>query len=169
MSYININWSKLDKTSKKIGGLIMLAALVGAGAWIWWINHEPKIESYEFAGQVLKYENSTASIRGNFIVKDHPEYSHKNLTREMSVILSPDTKIIKTNLHLPTVEELKATNGVYYPDKLKQEKINVDTDTFSNDVNGNDISIRVISSANILNKSKFLATQIQYIQPVYPK
>jgi len=167
-----MRWNQIGKKYKLIGGLIILGVLVGAGVWIWWSNYRPginlgsKIESYEFAGQIVNINGNNITLKGAFVMANQNDLA-KNEIREVTVLVSDDTKITKTLLYIPTAAELEKTGGLFYPDKLKKDYQDVNLETLKSE--GASSGLIVKSTTNIYDKSSFSVSEISYTEPVFPK
>jgi hypothetical protein len=161
-----MKWNQIGKKQKIIGGLIVVVAIAGAGAWVWWANYNsgPKIEVHEFAGQIVSINGNKITMNGAFVATG--QSLPKNETTEVVVSVSDDTKITKTLLYIPTKAELEKTGGLFYPDKLKKDYQDVSLDTLKTD--GASSGLTVKSAANIYGKNSFSASEISYTQPVFP-
>jgi len=153
----------------KVAGFIVLAAIIGGGIWVGWsyyVNLGPKIESHEFAGQIVNIDGNEITIEGAFVIVNQDSLS-KNETREVVVSVSDDTKITKTLLYIPTKAELEKTGGLFYPDKLKKDYQEVNLETLKSDDTHSGLIVK--STTNIYGKSSFSASEISYTVPVFPQ
>ncbi len=160
MAYINIPWSKMGKRHKRLSLTIIILALVGAGFWIWSFNRGPSVKSYEFVGVIKNMDGQSLTLKGQFI--DNGNSVSKDT--EVVVVVTADTKITKSSIHLPTAEEVRKTDGRYDPSKLKREMV---AGSLS-DLKNFDSTVDIKSSSDIYNKSRFEASEIIYTIPVYP-
>ncbi len=152
---------------KNIIILILVLAVAVGGVLVWNWKFRIKYQSNEFVGRVEKIEGKTVSLKGVYVVLEHPEALSSANQKDISVTVTADTKFVKTSIFLPTAEELKKTGGVYKADDLKRE-VGVGTMediTLNDSVSG--LSVRVKSVENVYGRSSFVASEIGYTVPVY--
>lgn len=121
-----------------------------------------RIEAREFAGRITKAESDSIFMAGNFVLEGNQADSQRE-EKMIEVIITPGTKIIKTLVYLPRLEQV-GPDGEYDPSTLKRET----ADGSKDDLTEGRSSVLVKSDKNIFNKKKFEAASIEYIEPVYP-
>lgn len=127
-----------------------------------------RITAKEFVGNIQKIEGNTIYVKGLYVVPEKPELAdqQRGFTQEVQVLVSQDTQLIKIVLHMPTIEELKKTNGRWDPNKLPKEEVPANIEELTNKKEG--LIIHVLTKNNIFKKSKFVAKRIEFVQEVYP-
>lgn len=121
-----------------------------------------KIEAREFAGRITKAEGDSIFMVGNFVLEGNRADSQRE-EKMIEVTITPGTKIIKTLVYLPGLEEV-GPDGKYDPSTLKRET----TDGSKDDLTEGRSNALVKSNKNIFGNKKFEAASIEYIEPVYP-
>ncbi|MEK7138614.1 MAG: hypothetical protein AAB799_00340 [Patescibacteria group bacterium] len=139
--------------------IFVLILLVGV-VW-WWVN---RVSANEFVGKIQKVESNQMTLSGVYVVKDRPDLSNPSNSKTVSVIIDPNTKLIKEMLFLPTAQEVEKTGGFFKPDELKRETVAGSLEDFKT----SQVSVRVLGVGNIYGKKSFTALEIRYIEPVYP-
>ena len=148
---------------KKSFIILPLVVLIVLGFWYYQKN---KVEAHEFSGRVHKVnaENQSLTVQGVYVVKDRPDLSNPSNAKIVTILINKDTKIVKERLKLPTLEEAEKTGGRYDPSKLRREQ----TAGSLSDLNAENVSISAKASKNIYGRSSFAASEIIYIEPVFP-
>lgn len=142
--------------------LIIIIALALVIAFGWWLAN--RVVAEEFIGKVKESEGDKLQVEGVYLVKDRPDLSNSSNLETVTVLISGDTKVIKERLKLPTLEEVEKTGGRYDPSKLEREIV----DGTLIDFNDGQVSIAIKGQGNIYGLDNFIATEIKYIEPVYP-
>lgn len=140
--------------------VIIVAALLVGGVWLF--LH--RVQSNEFVGKVTKADGNTLTMEGVFVVKDRPDLSNPSNSKTVSVVIDQNTKLTKEKLFLPTAQEVEKTGGRFNPSDLKREAIIGSIDDFKT----GQVSVRVLGMGNIYGKKLFVASEVIYIEPVYP-
>lgn len=128
----------------------------------YFLYYKKIIVSKEFAGKFKSLSAQTVKVEGAYVfIKNRAE---TNQLSTMDVVVTDKTKITKIIIHLPTNEELKATNGYFDGRTLKRDTIVSDFANFSKDVSStkDNINIFAKSEKNIYKKSSFEADEIKY-------
>lgn len=144
---------------------LIIVGILAAGLIIFgFLKYSNRVWSDEFSGRVKKIEGSVVTVEGVYLVKDRPDLTGPENLKTVAVKIDDQTKIIKERLFLPTSQETAATGGQYDPSKLKREKI---AGSLS-DLSAENVSISAKASGNIYGRSSFTASEIIYIEPVFP-
>ena len=142
--------------------LVILAAGVVFGFWQY---QKIKVESQEFAGRVLKVENGAIAVEGIYLVPERPDLVGPGNTKTVTVLVDSQTRLVKERLFLPSAEEVKDSGGRYDPAKLKRE-----TSAGSlSDLKTENVSVTAKAVKNVYGRSSFTASEIIYIEPVFPE
>lgn len=151
--------------NKIVLGLLVII-VIGLAGLVFSNYFQNRVYSNEFAGQVkdVNGENNVIAVEGVYVVKDRPELSNPENRLTAAVTIDNQTKIIKKRLFLPTAEEVAATGGRFDPAKLRNELVVGSL----NDLRVQGASVTVKSLKNIFGRSSFIASEILYIEPVYP-
>ena len=147
----------------KIISIIVLIVIVGIG-YSYLYYKESGAEAKEFVGTVESVKDSSIVVEGFYSVPDQPEVQIPNQKRRITVLFDQNTTFTKESIHLPSAEELKATDGYYDPSKLKRDKVQGSIDDFKE----GGVSVVITSSTNVYGQPSFHAVEILYIEPVYP-
>ncbi len=134
------------------------------GGWAYW-QSRPKVSAHEFVGQVSKVEGSQVYAKGNFIL-DKNKNLDLALKKEVVIQVSDKTKFVKTLNYLPGPKDL-GPNGSFDFNKLKKEIVAGQLSDLTDNVSG--LTIHAKSDINIYNKSKFTASEVDYLKDVSPK
>ena len=140
---------------------VILIIIVSAFAF-YFLYYKKIIVSKEFAGKFKGLSAQTVKVEGAYIfTKNRAE---TNQLKTVEAVVTDKTIIIKTIIHLPTQEELKATNGYFDGRTLKRDTAPTDFATFNKDVNStrDNINIFAKSKNNIYKKTSFEAEEIKY-------
>ncbi len=146
--------------------LMVLAVLILAGLIGWYFWRVPRPQSFQIAGPIERAEGNSIFVNAVFMAQGDPsKILNPEARQEVEVVVTPQTKIVKTALHMPTREELQKSNGYYDPSKLQQEK---GPGSLQDLTSGSVDGIFARSDQNIYGQSKFEAAEIDYILAVYP-
>lgn len=152
-------------------GFVGAVIVIGIGVWFgyykWYLPQYGGPQSHQFQGQLIKIaDDGSLNMKGTRIIDTDPNSSDYTHTVTVTVKVTGDTKFMKTLLYLPTIDEVKATGGKYYPKDLKQEQqVGSASDLGSNI--GNWIIIKTAN--NSVGDSTLNALEIDYTVSVYPK
>lgn len=124
-----------------------------------------KYQTNEFAGIVSRVENGALIMDGNFITKDENNILITLKAENIRVNITPQTKIVKTIIHMPTSDEITAMGGFFRPENLKQDVIEVSPEVLISDLSVNKTNTFVRASSNIYGKKAFDAAEVQYTLP----
>mgnify|MGYP001559735826 CR=1 FL=1 len=153
-----------------IAAIVVLVVLIFWGDFILsLVGIKERIQSKEFIGQVLSVSGNSIFLKGSFTILNPKDLKAPRISpdlKEVEVIIDGKTKFVKTLLYLPSAEDLKKTGGRYNPDELKKEI----RDGLLQDIKNNEgnLSIIVKSQNNIFNKQRFITSEIDYIEPIFP-
>ena len=147
--------------NKKIFLTITIFLLVAVLVFLWWSRN--RIEAREFAGTVSRVEGDKIFVDGVYLVAERPDLSNPDKRKMVAVLVGVQTRVIKEKLFLPTTEEVEKTGGRYDPVKLKRESV-----VSSIGELGEGVSITAKASANVFGRPSFTASEITYIEPVFP-
>ncbi len=138
--------------------VILIAVAVLAAIFIF-IN--TRRGTNEIMANLVKVEGNSLSVAAKYIntTSGNPYYDD---FRDVEVIVDPKTKITRIALQLPSQEELKKTNGLFYPDKLPRVQSAATLDILKKDFSLAAISLTAKGVGNILNSKSFIATEITY-------
>jgi len=149
--------------------LIIAFLLIGAGFLLYQRSFKTDYDAFEFIGRIEKIEDNSIFLFGTYFAPDQPDLANAQNQKKVKVMIGSETKFVKTKLFLPTDEELKASGGRFRPDELKREEETGSLDDIKKILeNSERFSIRVKSTKDIYGKSKFYASEISYIVPIYP-
>lgn len=163
-----MNISSIVKKIKLIAPVLGLVVIV---AVIWFVqggkigNQNPT--AHVFNGTFQSYKDNVFTVRGVYAL-DVPEDTASQSFKIVQITITPETKITKTLLTLPTQAELAKTNGRFETDSLARSDSVVDLATLQKDTDGLGMGIFATASENILNKDSFTATKINYRVVQYP-
>ncbi len=122
-----------------------------------------KIEATKFVGQVVKVEGNNLFLKGFYTISLGQERITKPEEKQVQVVVTSDTEIIKTSLYLPKIKDL-SSNGSYKVDDLKKEISKGSLEELKSFKS----QVSVHAGKNIFNKNKFEAKKIEYIVPIFP-
>lgn len=156
----------MDK--KFIFGLTALAVLAAAVFFLPGILSE-KIEAKEFIGQLIEVKSNSIIIEGAYNISSFQDSDQNNFQPELKkveVLVDSKTKFSKTLLYLPSAQDLEKTGGKYDPSGLKRGSAEGSLEDLKIMEGG--VSITAKSESNVYNRSRFFASEIQYIEAIYP-
>lgn len=149
----------MTKHIKIIIAVAVVAALAVALSY-YFTNRSSGYESHEFTGQITNMgANNILTVKGTFVVKDHPELSGQNFLTEVKVALVSGTKFQKTTYELPTKP------GPVDASTIKSEVKSMSTYEFWTELSQNKVSITVKTDKNVFGKNSFTASEIDYALP----
>lgn len=143
---------------------LLAIVVVGLTGLVFSNYFQNRVYSNEFVGKVKQADGNILTMEGVYVVKDRPDLSNPSNFETVSVVVDQNTKLTKERLFLPTAQEVEKTGGFFKPDELKRKVVVGSTDDFKT----GQVSVRVLGSGNIYGKKSFAATEIIYIEPVYP-
>lgn len=158
---------------RKVIIVIGIAIIAIAGAFLAYRYFKmPVVQTKEFNGNLQSIKNNSIFVQGSPFSSDAKVIQSikidPNNPPTVEIVVTADTKIIRTTFYMPTADELKKTNGMFYPDKLPKEQSSVGLDMLLNDfkIAHYIIGIKVKGTTNVIGQPKFTAQQIEYTFPV---
>lgn len=144
---------------------LILAALLIVGIWggIYWDYKRPK--AYAFTGKIEKVEGSSVLAAGFYVGEQGPYRASSGSEDRAEILVTPETKIIKTVWMMPSNADLEKTGGRWDPNKLKKENKEVSIEDLRDEEG---IPILVKTERDIFRKAKFQAQVIQFLKQEYP-
>jgi hypothetical protein len=149
-----------------LAGILAIALIAGV---FYYQNQKNanRPQSFEFHGSVDKIEGNTITASGVFMDKNNVPISEggTNETKSMTSVqlkVSPDMRITRTALQLPSAEELRKTNGMFNVDDLKKTDSQVNLQAIVTDLSNGSVSIYAKSTKDIFGKSKFTPSELSY-------
>src|SRR3989338_6305910 len=144
--------------------LLTLVILAIGVAWL--LKQGP--ESFEVLANVKSVGNGQIIADAVYILSttEKPE-ENKNL-KEIKILISPETKIIKSGFVIPASVYTKGkanTGEPFYPEKLPRQNSEVTLDDLKRDAETYPVSITAKSEKNIYGKTEFTATEVVYNMP----
>jgi hypothetical protein len=118
----------------------------------------PKPTAYEFGGEIVKFEEGSVILRGDFKMKDG---TTPNRMIQATAALSSKTKYTKKTFYLPEA------GTIYYQQELRNEITEGSLEDLK--TNGTAGGIMVRSNKNIYNKEIFEAVEVFYYNEVIPE
>lgn len=152
---------KNPKAKNVIVYVLIIGALAGAGFFVSKFAFEKRIEATGYVGSVKKVEGNLIYSEGHFLTPDNPELYKSGYTGDFTVEVTPETQFVKILMYMPTIEELRKTNGHWNPADLKKEEKQGILADLTDKRQG--LPFKVTSSKNIYGKSKFIAVKIEYV------
>lgn len=143
--------------------LIFFVLALMAGVFYWYVSSRP--ESHQFQGQVVSFNNAELEVSGVHILDADPDKSDFKNLKTVKIKIDQNTRLVKTVLYMPTVEELAASGGQWNPAELKKEKAAGLPDDFK-DRAGLGVIIKTLE--NSFGKDLINAAEISYSIQVYP-
>jgi len=144
--------------------LVFLVVLLAGVIFGWGWYSKNRVIAKEFIGTVKSVEGNAIVVEGVYSTPDQPELMQADKRKTIQIMADEETKLVKESLYLPSAEELKDTGGRYDPSKLKREESAGSLE----DLKAENISIRAKSDINVYGSEFFTASEIRYIEPVYP-
>lgn len=150
--------------SKKLA-LIAVIILVFVGASVYWYTTRDKTQAHMFRGSLQSVDGDLLKVTGHFYSDDGTQLFEETTA---VVNISSETNIEKIVWHMPTKQELQASNNKWNPDTLRKtiEPGSV-SDLKSDNVQG--LPLEIKSEKNIFKKPKFNASYISFIEMSYPR
>lgn len=149
------------KKNSLIIDAILVVVLILILSWSSIIQLMPwnRIVANKLTGTVMKIEENSISISGGFVVSKNAD-QYNSVEKEFIVKVNEKTKFKKVKLFLPEKD-------FYYVDDLQREEISGSLAELTEKYRSF-WAITAISNKNIFNKDTFTATEIEYIEPIYP-
>lgn len=141
----------------EVVALLIVLAAIGWGIYLAKYA-EPKPVAYEVAGPIEKVEGSTIFMNAVFKAEDGTALNGEHIP--VRVLVTATTNIVKTEMQLPSDEELAASGGYYQPAKLPQ--VNV-AGTLADIASGRVDGVFVKAATNIYGRTQFEAAEVRYI------
>lgn len=155
---------------KPLLGFAVVVIVAGGLVWGWYQFknwRDNRTISNEFVGDLGGIKGNTILVSGRFYTDKKAFLPQTKDPIEVQVSIDNSTKFHRVTFQIPTAEELKKTNGIFYPDKLPKQEKDVSFDDFVKDASSSHFifGLDVLAKDNILNASKFTASNITYRFP----
>jgi hypothetical protein len=126
-----------------------------------------KTQSFFFDGSLASVDgDGFLIVRGKYALAGL-ESQYSNDFVDVQVAVAADTKIIRQAFKVPSQEELKKTNGQFFPERIPKEESVSDIQQLIKDSANTTIGIYVKASSNIYGKTRIKAEEIRYITPIF--
>ncbi len=148
--------------------IVVIVVWFGQKGYFNYQQYHNRPQSHQFTGQLMQVLNDGRLVlKGTHVNDTDPDKSDYTHPTVVTVIVTPDTKFVKTLLYLPTKAETAKTGGVFYPKDLKREQVAGSLNDFKTE-QGLGLTIKTKDSTYLEDKV-IIAIEIDYIKPVYPK
>jgi plastocyanin domain-containing protein len=121
---------------------------------LWKFTSKPKVEAFEFYGNVVEVKESSIVVKGNYKIGDRAELESKTI----EVNVTPQTRLIRSTFERPLT-------GTYNPSQLPHENKPATLADLVEDRKRITVSVMLKSVNNIYGSKKITVEEITYVLP----